>query len=394
VSKVNINDPFITRGCRCAPNIQERCLNVFHHSSSKMDSTDWLKNIKGPQANPFSDFVEVRFKNSRKDFFRTTPDMDLREGDIVAVESNPGHDIGIVTLVGHAVKLQMRTKKVNPDNVEVKKVYRKAKTSDIEKWIASVNSEKNTMFKSREIALNLKLNMKISDVEYQGDKTKAIFYYTADERVDFRELIKVLAESFSVRIEMKQIGMRQEASRLGGIGSCGRELCCASWINNFKSVSTAAARTQQLSLNPQKLAGQCSKLKCCLNYENDMYIDALEDIPDTSIPLKTKKGIAYHQKTDIIKKLVWYIVVEGDEKNMVMISADRAKEILDMNKKGVFPERLTMDIEEEETPAGGFASGSKDDDSLTRFDQNNSNKKKRKKKSKFRKESKPNFNKE
>jgi cell fate regulator YaaT (PSP1 superfamily) len=394
VSKVNINDPFITRGCRCAPNIQERCLNVFHHSSSKMDSTDWLKNIKGPQANPFSDFVEVRFKNSRKDFFRTTPDMDLREGDIVAVEANPGHDIGIVTLVGHAVKLQMRTKKVNPEGIEFKKVYRKAKTSDIEKWIASVNSEKNTMFRSREIALNLKLNMKISDVEYQGDKTKAIFYYTADERVDFRELIKVLAESFSVRIEMKQIGMRQEASRLGGIGSCGRELCCASWINNFKSVSTAAARTQQLSLNPQKLAGQCSKLKCCLNYENDMYIDALEDIPDTSIPLKTKKGIAYHQKTDIIKKLVWYIVVEGDEKKMVMISADRAKEIVAMNKKGVFPESIAIDVDVEESSAGAFASGSKDDDSLTRFDQTNSNKKKRKKKNKFRKETKPNFNKE
>ncbi|MBS4012603.1 MAG: hypothetical protein KGZ97_02415 [Bacteroidetes bacterium] len=375
----------MSRGCRCSPNIQERCLNVFKHSSSKMDATDWLKNIKGPQVNCFTDFIEVRFKNSRKDFFRTSPEMDLREGDIVAVEANPGHDIGIVTLTGHAVKLQMRSKKVNPDAVEIKKVYRKAKTSDIEKWIAAVNEEKNTMFKSREMALNLKLDMKISDVEYQGDKTKAIFYYTADERVDFRELIKVLAEKFGVRIEMKQIGMRQEASRLGGIGSCGRELCCASWINHFRSVSTSAARLQQLSLNPQKLAGQCSKLKCCINYENDIYIDALEDIPDSSIQLKTKKGFANHQKTDVMKKLMWYILSENDERNLVMITAKRAKEIIEMNKKGIFPLSLDEKVSEEEKPKAKLNfTDSSDEDSLTRFDNSAQQKKKRRKKNKNR----------
>lgn len=249
--KLNIKDPFISRGCRCAPNIQERSLNVFKHSCNKKDSTNWLKNIKNPEFNSFSDFVEVKFKNSRTEFFSTTPEMDLKEGDIVAVEANPGHDIGIVTLLGHAVHLQMHTKQVNPNNPEIKKVYRKAKTSDIEKWIAAVNGEESTMHKAREIAAYLKLAMKISDVEYQGDKTKAIFYYTADERVDFRELIKVYAETFGVRIEMKQIGMRQEAGRLGGIGSCGRELCCATWINNFQSVSTSAARNQQLSFYPK-----------------------------------------------------------------------------------------------------------------------------------------------
>ncbi len=389
--KVDIKDPFISRGCRCAPNVQERCLNVFKHSCNKKDSYNWLKHIKNPEYNNFSDFVEVKFKNSRKDYYRTSEDTELKEGDIVAVEANPGHDIGIVTLIGYAVRIQMKNKQLDPENGEFKKVYRKAKTSDIEKWIAAVNEENKTMYKAREIASSLKLEMKISDVEYQGDKTKAIFYYTANERVDFRELIKVYAETFNVRIEMKQIGMRQEAGRLGGIGSCGRELCCATWINNFQSVSTAAARNQQLSLNPQKLAGQCSKLKCCINYENDVYLELLSEMPDTSIKLKTKSGTAVFQKSDVIKKLMWYSISleEPEEKNNIIqvVSFNRAKEIIELNKKGILPENLTDDEVLKEPENKGFQSSDiVNQDSLTRFDKEKSKSKKKKRRKKKQKQ--------
>jgi cell fate regulator YaaT (PSP1 superfamily) len=358
---------FISRGCRCAPRPNTTRQEELHaHSCTKLNVFNWLDDIKPPKNFPASDFVEVRFKNSRKDFFKVPEDLQLEEGDIVAVEASPGHDIGIVTIAGEIVYLQLKKKKIDHRTTEFKKVYRKAKVSDIEKWVAAVNQEEETMFGSRETASGLKLDMKISDVEYQGDKTKAIFYYTADERVDFRELIKVLAEKFNVRIEMRQIGMRQEASRLGGIGSCGRELCCSTWLTNFRSVSTNAARTQQLSLNPQKLAGQCSKLKCCINYENDSYIDAIKDHPDTEILLETKKGKAFHQKTDVLRNLMWYSYKDNPSA-FICITADRVKEIQKLNRRKTLPEELQeagfIEPETTVTSDKGY-----EEDSLTRFD--------------------------
>lgn len=333
------NNSFLSRGCVCSPKMYDSNKHTYKKGCAKLDTTDWLNGIELAPGQKQFDCVEIRFKNSRKEFFRINTEYDIQEGDFVAVESTPGHDIGIVTLAGDACRIQMKKKNVNPANENIKKVYRKARATDIEKWIASVELEDNTMFKSRQAADELNLEMKISDVEYQGDGTKAIFYYTADERIDFRQLIKTLAELFRVRIEMKQIGVRQEASRLGGIGSCGRELCCSTWLSKFQSVTTQAARAQQLALNPQKLAGQCSKLKCCLNYEYDVYVDALKEYPDTKIPLKTKKGICYHQKTEVFKKLMWYSY-EGDEMNMMPVPLNNVKEIMKMNSKGKVPDKL------------------------------------------------------
>ena len=374
----NNNNNFISRGCRCAPRPNTTRQEELHaHSCTKLNVFNWLEDVKPPKNFPTRELVEVRFKNSRKDFFSVPEDLQLEEGDIVAVEASPGHDIGIVTIAGEIVKLQLKNKKVDIHTTEFKKVYRKAKVSDIEKWVAAVNQETSTMHGSRKIASSLKLEMKISDVEYQGDKTKAIFYYTADERVDFRELIKVLAESFNVRIEMRQIGMRQEASRLGGIGSCGRELCCSTWLTNFRSVSTNAARTQQLSLNPQTLAGQCSKLKCCINYENDCYLDTLKDHPDTSSPLKTKKGRAFHQKTDILRNIMYY-TYEDNPSNFIAVSTERVKHIIGQNKKNILPEALedqtVTDFVSESKPNNGY-----EEDSLTRFDKPSPQKRRRKK---------------
>jgi cell fate regulator YaaT (PSP1 superfamily) len=258
---------FMTRGCGDKPRIHHRNDDVYSHGCCKRNAYDWLEHIHLPNQQAPFDYVEVRFKNSRKEFFKVPPKMDLVTGDLVAVESSPGHDIGIVTLVGEAARLQMKRKRVDPENPDNKKVYRRVRPSDIEKWLSSVHNEITVLTKTKRISRDLKLEMKMNDVEYQADGTKAIFYYTAEERVDFRELIKVLAEQFGVRVEMRQIGMRQEASNLGGIGTCGRELCCSTWLHEFRSVNTAAARVQQLSINPQKLAGQCGKLKCCLNYE-------------------------------------------------------------------------------------------------------------------------------
>ena len=283
--------------------------------------------------------AEIRFKNSRLEFFQAAPDLDLKTGDIVAVEGSPGHDIGIVSLTGEAARLQMKKKKVNPETGEFRKVYRRARVSDIEKWITAVSKEEHAKYKTREIAGRLNLQMKVNDVEYQGDSTKATFYYTAEERVDFRELIKVLAEEFRVRIEMRQIGVRQEASRLGGIGSCGRELCCSTWMSKFQSVSTSSARLQQLSLNPQKLAGQCGKLKCCLNFENAMYEDALKEFPSSKITLKTRKGDAIHQKNDVFKRLMWYSYAD-DRSDIMAIPLDKVKDIIRDNEKGKLPEKL------------------------------------------------------
>ncbi len=384
MDKIN-QQPFLSRGCCCAPQPHTRQLDVFRHSCNKLDATDWLQNIKSPEVLHPSDIVEVRFKNSRKDFFRAAPELDLKTGDIVAVEASPGHDIGIVTLTGEVVRLQLKNKKVDPGDNELRKVYRKAKVSDIEKWVTAVRQEDSTMYRSREIALSLSLEMKISDVEYQGDRTKAIFYYTADERVDFRELIRVLADAFGVRIEMRQIGMRQEASRLGGIGSCGRELCCATWLTRFRSVSTNNARTQQLSLNPQKLAGQCGKLKCCINYENSCYQDILKDFPDTEKELLTKKGTAIYQKMDVLKRLMGYEYRDNPGKTY-MVSVDRVKEILALNEDNKMPDELFDEDENNDTAEQQAYSSENNnlEDSLTRFDKPQKKKKNKRKRKKTR----------
>jgi cell fate regulator YaaT (PSP1 superfamily) len=325
------------------------------------------------------DVVEVRFKNSRKEYFRNVNDLPLVVGEVVAVEGSPGHDIGIVSLTGELVKLQLKKRNIQADDPAMKKLYRKAKQADVEKWQEAQAAEQDTMIRSRQIAAGLKLNMKISDVEYQGDKSKAIFYYTAEERVDFRELIKILAEQFRVRIEMRQIGARQEASRVGGIGSCGRELCCSTWLTDFRSVTTGAARYQQLSLNPQKLAGQCGKLKCCLNYELDTYLDALKDFPD-SIDLETQKGRARHQKTDIFKAIFWYTFADEPD-NFIAVPVARVKEVIAMNKNGQKPDILVAVSEQKAVEKQPDFENVVGQDSLTRFDNKNKNKKRKKKKS-------------
>ena len=311
---------------------------------NKLSVFDWLGNMNLPEGQHRFDIVEIRFKNSRKEFFRNTNSLNINVGDVIAVESNSGHDIGTVSLTGELVKLQLKKHNVNFDSEEIKKIYRKAKQTDIEKWREAQSLEINTMYRARTIALNLGLQMKLSDVEYQGDKSKAIFYYTADARVDFRELIKLLADEFKVRIEMKQIGARQEASRLGGIGSCGRELCCSSWLTDFRTVSTSAARYQQLSLNPLKLAGQCGKLKCCLNYELDSYLDALKEFPEMDgKKLQTKKGDAFLQKTDIFKRTMWFSY-RSDPGVFIPLDLKTVHSILELNAKGEMPEALTPSI--------------------------------------------------
>lgn len=363
-------------------------------SSYKLNVYDWLLDIELPRGQEVFDCIEVRFKNSRKEFFRNVENLSLNAGDVIAVEAISGHDIGTITLTGELVKKQMRKNKVAFDSPEVKKVYRLAKKTDIEKWIEAQKMEVATMYKARTIAIEQGLDMKISDVEYQGDKTKAIFYYTAEARVDFRELIKRLADEFKVRIEMKQIGVRQEASRLGGIGSCGRELCCSTWLTDFRSVSTSAARYQQLSLNPQKLAGQCGKLKCCLNYELDAYTDALKIFPDTNINIETEKGSAFYRKMDIFKKVMWYSY-KHEAIQFVEIKVERVNEIIALNKKGQKPNDLVAYVEplkkEFVEPDYSNVDGQ---DSLTRFDgpkkkkKNNNNRNKNKKN--FQKKNEPN----
>jgi cell fate regulator YaaT (PSP1 superfamily) len=350
---------------------------------NKLNVTNWLNDIELPFGQEPFDCVEVRFKNNRKEFFRNTDKLSLNVGDVVAVEAASGHDIGTVSLAGELVKKQMRKHKVDLDSKEILKIYRLANDGDVKKWITAQKREEDTMFKARTIAIAYGLQMKISDVEYQGDNSKAIFYYTAETRVDFRELIKKLAEEFKIRIEMKQIGVRQEASRLGGIGSCGRELCCSTWLTDFRSVSTSAARYQQLSLNPEKLAGQCGKLKCCLNYELDAYTDALKSFPDTSINLKTKKGEAFYRKMDIFSNTLWYSY-KDDPVRFIEMKLDRVNEIIAMNKKNEFPEDLAMYMEIKEEVKKPDYENVVGQDSLTRFDKpkgnNNRNKNKRRKK--------------
>jgi cell fate regulator YaaT (PSP1 superfamily) len=347
---------------------------------SKLATTDWLKDIPG--ASNFNDIIEVRFKNTRKAYYRNVHNIRFKCGDVVAVEASPGHDIGVVSLTGDLVLRQLYKYGISKDSEELKKVYRKAKPADIDKWTDSIKLEHETMIRSRQIADDLDLNMKIGDVEYQGDKTKAIFYYIADERVDFRQLIKVLADAFKVRIEMRQIGARQEAGRIGGIGSCGRELCCASWMTSFVSVTTNAARYQEVSLNPQKLAGQCGKLKCCLNYELSSYMDAQKDFPDRHTVLETTEGDAYHQKTDIYRHLFWYGFVKENASNLVPVPVERVKEIIGLNKQGkkvkhlIDPGMMQEEKLEFQDDVGK--------DSVTRFDDKKSRPKKKKKKRRYK----------
>jgi cell fate regulator YaaT (PSP1 superfamily) len=302
-------------------------------SCNKLTVFDWLANMSLPQGEEPFKGVEVRFKNGRKQYYKNTENLSLSIGDIVATQAQSGHDIGMVTLTGELVRIQLKRKKIDFNNEEeVLKIYRKANQKDIDVWSSARDKEEPMKVKARRFAIDLKLQMKISDIEYQGDASKATFYYTAEERVDFRELIKLFAKEFRTRIEMKQVGFRQEASRLGGIGSCGRELCCSTWLTDFRSVSTSAARYQQLSLNPLKLAGQCGKLKCCLNYELDAYLDALKAFPKTDIKLYTEKGVAVCQKTDIFKGHMWY-AYEGEWMNWHKLTTTQANEIIQKNNK-------------------------------------------------------------
>ena len=350
-------------------------------SCNKLTVFDWLANMSLPGGQEPFDCVEVRFKNGRKEFYRNTEKLSLSIGDVVATEASPGHDVGIVTLTGELVKIQMKKKGVSITSPEIVKVYRKASQKDIDIWTDARAKEEPMKVKAREIAIQLKLQMKISDIEFQGDGSKATFYYTAEDRVDFRQLIKEYAQTFKTRIEMKQVGFRQEAARLGGIGSCGRELCCSTWLTDFRSVNTSAARYQQLSLNPQKLAGQCGKLKCCLNYELDTYLDALKDFPDMDTKLYTEKGDAYCQKVDIFKEIMWFAYANAPAQWLVL-PVEKVKEIVAINKKKERVAALEDYVVESTQEVEKKFENVVGQDSLTRFDQpkkkkNNKNKKRK-----------------
>ena len=339
-------------------------------SCGKLSVFDWLADIELPNGQSIYDIVEVRFKNSRKGFFRNIKGIQLHVGDVIAVDANPGFDIGIVSVVGELARIQVRKKTQNFKAHEARSILRKATSEEIEKWKEYRGLESETMYASRRLASEFALDMKISDVEYQGDGTKATFYYTAEDRVDFRQLIRGLADEFKLKIEMKQIGVRQEAARLGGIGSCGRELCCSTWLTDFRSVSTASARYQQLSLNPEKLAGQCGKLKCCLNYELDSYLDALKKFPRADIRLKTEKGFAFHIKTDVFKELMWYIQEDktsGGGSTFIPLMPERVAEIIRMNKAGEIPSDLKDFMIKEEVVIPDYTDVVGQDD-LNRFE--------------------------
>lgn len=340
------------------------CCKSCGRQDKQLNTYDWLADIPGNTEE--NDFVEVQFKNTRKGYYRNSNKIPLEKGDIVAVEAMPGHDIGVVTLTGRLVPLQMKKANIKSET-DIKRIYRRAKPVDMDKYHEAKAHEHSTMIRARQIALSLNLNMKIGDVEYQGDGNKAIFYYIADERVDFRQLIKVLAEAFRVRIEMKQIGARQEAGRIGGIGPCGRELCCATWMTSFVSVSTGAARFQDISLNPQKLAGQCAKLKCCLNYEVDCYVEAQKRLPSKEIELETKDGVFYFFKADILSNQVTYSSDKNIPANLITISGRRAFEIIGLNKRGIKPDSLQA---EEHRTAPQKPVDLVEQESLTRFDRN------------------------
>ena len=363
--------PEVGRGCAFGVNELGEAVAQMAEGCFKLHETPWQGEYPEHEA---CDIFEVRFKNTRRSFYQNVNNLDLQVGDIVAVEASPGHDIGIISLTGDMVAKQMRRVGFNPFNGEFKKIYRKAKPYDIERWQEAIALEHETMIRSRQIAADMGLDMKIGDVEYQGDKIKAIFYYIADGRVDFRELIKVFAEQFHIRIEMKQIGARQEAGRIGGIGACGRELCCASWISSFSSVTTSAARVQDLSLNPLKLAGQCSKLKCCLMYEYDLYMDARRAIPRIKEPLQAIDGEYYLVKTDILAKMMTFSSSKEAMSNLVTIPIWRVKEILAANRNGEKVDSIAGDSAPKKVEEPTYRT---EEDSITRFDKSKKRKKKR-----------------
>jgi cell fate regulator YaaT (PSP1 superfamily) len=344
---------------------------TYKPGNNKLDSFNWLQDL--PDCPGENEIVEIRFKNTRKGFYRNVNNLRFETGDIVAVEASPGHDIGRVSMTGRLVREQLKECKVALSPEDLKKVYRKAKPVDIQKWEEAKKLEIPTMLRSRQISEELKLNMKIGDVEYQGDKTKAIFYYIADERVDFRQLIKVLAEEFKVRIEMRQIGARQEAGRIGGIGACGRELCCSTYITNFSSVTTTHAKYQELTLNPQKLAGQCSKLKCCLNFEVDCYVDTQKHFPPRDVPLETVDSTAFYQKMEVHKGIYWYTTDPNSTANLIPVPVERVKEIQAMNKKGIKVDRLIPHTQSWETTP--VSEDLLKNDSHTRFNPSQANNK-------------------
>jgi cell fate regulator YaaT (PSP1 superfamily) len=338
------------RGCLC-------------RQANKLNSYNYFCDIA--ESELATDYIEVQFKNTRKGYYINSNKLPLEKGDMVTVEASPGHDVGTVTMTGKLVVFQMKKARIRPD-LDVRRVYRKSRQTDIEKYEEAKAKEHDTMIRSRKIAENLGLQMKIGDVEYQGDGNKAIFYYIADERVDFRQLIKDLAEAFRVKIEMRQIGARQEAARIGGIGPCGRELCCSGWISGFNSVSTGAARVQDISLNPQKLAGQCAKLKCCINYEVDTYMESLKQFPSREIRLETLDNTYYHIKTDVFKNVMTYSTERNIISNIVNISSERAFEVINMNKKGQKPKSLLPD--DEHRSQGRTYSDILDGNNVSRFD--------------------------
>ncbi len=361
-----------SRGCMVSRNQDNELSVAYRPGCCKLKDADWLDGVRQEQ---FSDLFEVRFKNTRKGFYRNDSQQSIRIGDLVIVEAQSGHDLGIVTLEGPILARQMASKGVDPKTTEFKKIYRKARPFDIENWQMAIAREQDTMIRARQIAVELGLEMKIGDVEFQGDGTKAIFYYIADGRVDFRQLIKVFAEEFRIRIEMKQIGARQEAGLIGGIGVCGRELCCANYITNFRSITTSAARCQDLSLNPQKLAGQCGKLKCCLDYEVATYMDAQTRIPKVTEPLEFEDGLAYLVKTDILQEVMYFSYDKNSLANIYPLDAHEVREIIKMNRNGIKPESL----KEEPEPSSPEFRSAVGDDSISRFD-NAPRKKKNKKK--------------
>ena len=371
--------PEIGRGCcfcDCGNELEAQAMEGCY----KLHETNWLEEY--PDNIP-TDIFEIRFKNTRRSYYQNVNNLDLKRGDIVAVEAQPGHDIGIVSLTGDMVAKQMRRVGFNPHNGEFKKIYRKARPYDIERWQEAISLEHETMIASRQIAADMGLNMKIGDVEYQGDRLKAIFYYIADERVDFRELIKVFADRFRIRIEMKQIGARQEAGRIGGIGACGRELCCASWMSSFSSVTTNAARMQEISLNPQKLAGQCSKLKCCLMYEYDVYADARRTIPRLREPLQALDGEYFLVKVDPLAQTMSFSTCKGSLANLTTLSISRVKEIIALNRQGQKVESLVAEGDEDVAVEPTYRH---EEDSITRFDNKNKRSKRSKRRSKDRAE--------
>ena len=344
----------------------------YRQGCCKLEVYDWLSGVNQEQ---FKEFFEVRFKNTRKGIYRNTSGQSVKTGDLVIVEAANGHDLGIVTLEGPIVGRQMKCKRINPETFEFKRIYRKAKLFDIERWQEAIAREHETMIRSRQIAAELGLEMKIGDVEFQGDGTKAIFYYIADGRVDFRQLIKVFAEEFRIRIEMKQIGARQEAGLIGGLGVCGRELCCSNYISGFQSITTSAARVQDLSLNPQKLAGQCGKLKCCLNYETAVYMDAQSRIPKIYEPLEFEDGLAYLMKTDILREIMYFSYDKSSLANLYPLYAEDVWDIIKMNRRGEKPESLKND----DVPAAPEFVTAVGDDAINRFDEARKRKKKKKK---------------